>query len=425
MRISSSQQPQPEHATVTLNGTTFTVESTGIFVNNTTRAPRPAQTATPRPTTCRSPRRSPGRAWARPRRSRSRASSRRPTARSTRPTGPSRSPPPTPAAGRSPGIGLTGTGAGTFSGTTDSSGCAIFVDQPAGQLHADHVRLGAGLVDKDGNAPAAETGRASAAGDTNTVTLHLRPAAARSRSNFQTPELQRLDRRADQDSIDRLQHRDDHGEVVRDRRAAPRPASITATPLFPFTSADAFYAGACTDQRTRATRARAIASVTCPANGQRPRPDDPSCRRSTLTVKRNEPGSRESDQRRHGEGHRRPNAPISGNPVKRTLDRPTQLGPSSRQAEPGLPWSTYDVCASASVSRHERPRRPTVAVTDPDQPAPRSTIVRSPAPAPASESMPADERAYRPARDETRHDPGRAAGRDRRRDDRHLRPDDR
>ena len=31
-----------------------------------------------------------------------------------------------------PGIGLSGKGAGTFSGTTDSTGCANFADLPAG-----------------------------------------------------------------------------------------------------------------------------------------------------------------------------------------------------------------------------------------------------------------------------------------------------
>ena len=38
-----------------------------------------------------------------------------------------------------PGIGLSGTGAGTFSGTTDSEGCAVFANQTRRQLHADAI----------------------------------------------------------------------------------------------------------------------------------------------------------------------------------------------------------------------------------------------------------------------------------------------
>ncbi len=53
------------------------------------------------------------------------------------------------------GVGLSGSGAGTFTGTTDSTGCAYFTDLPSGSYTV--TPSGTGLVDKNGNAPKAES----------------------------------------------------------------------------------------------------------------------------------------------------------------------------------------------------------------------------------------------------------------------------
>ena len=53
------------------------------------------------------------------------------------------------------GVGLAGSGPGTFSGTTDSTGCAYFTDLPSGNYTV--TPSGSGLVDKNGNAPKAES----------------------------------------------------------------------------------------------------------------------------------------------------------------------------------------------------------------------------------------------------------------------------
>lgn len=50
-----------------------------------------------------------------------------------------------------PGVGLSGSGPGTFNGTTDASGCANFADLPAGNYTV--TPSAPGLVEKLGNAP--------------------------------------------------------------------------------------------------------------------------------------------------------------------------------------------------------------------------------------------------------------------------------
>ena len=53
------------------------------------------------------------------------------------------------------GVGLSATGAGSFSGTSDSTGCAYFTDLPSGEYKV--IPSGTGLVDTNGNAPKAES----------------------------------------------------------------------------------------------------------------------------------------------------------------------------------------------------------------------------------------------------------------------------
>ncbi|MGZ8666224.1 MAG: type IV pilus modification PilV family protein, partial [Solirubrobacterales bacterium] len=67
------------------------------------------------------------------------------------------------------GIGVSGSGAGSFNGSTDSTGCAVFPDQAAG-TYTLTTSGGTGLVDKDGNAPGPQT-ISVIAGTTNTVAL--------------------------------------------------------------------------------------------------------------------------------------------------------------------------------------------------------------------------------------------------------------
>src|SRR5262249_33668718 len=52
------------------------------------------------------------------------------------------------------GIGLSGSGKSTFSGSTDTEGCAVFSELPEGEYSL--LLSGTNLVDKDGNSPTAK-----------------------------------------------------------------------------------------------------------------------------------------------------------------------------------------------------------------------------------------------------------------------------
>ena len=140
--------------TVTLNGTPFTVESSGVFVNAKTGTPSCGQetssadyvkiTSTV--------------AW-------SSSGAHAPVTIQSIVTPPNGALDPTHgtltifvegANGEPmPGIGLSGSGAGTFSGSTDSEGCAMFPDQPSGNYTLTPAAVG--LVEKDGNTPGPQT----------------------------------------------------------------------------------------------------------------------------------------------------------------------------------------------------------------------------------------------------------------------------
>ncbi len=118
-------------------------------------------------------------------------------------------------------------------------------------------------------------------------------------------------------------------------------SSIAATPLFPFTSPDSFYAGACTtnDPGTGAAKA----SVNVPANGSTTA--SVQLPAFYLTVKNGSSAINGATV-----GIYRHQCENGGNSVKRTYT----TNSSGRLADPGLPWSTYDVCASAVVSSSTR-----------------------------------------------------------------------
>lgn len=247
------------------------------------------------------------------------------------------------------GIGLTGTGAGTFSGTTNSEGCAMFPDQPSGNYTLTPSGVAGGLVDVNGNTPGPTT-IGVVAGSTSTVQLlydqpgsiltkfttmyggKLVPAEADTALVFNTG----------------MTTAKDFGTV-----GTPKP-EITATPLFPFTSKDTVYAGSCEGDNpnpkseTNPPGAAAMASVLVPANGTANALIQlPALNLSVWSGKNSSnPGSKVAGAHVTVTDE---NCTISGKAVKRTLTT-TSEGALANLAnpkvpDPGLPWGTYEVCA--------------------------------------------------------------------------------
>ena len=140
-----------------------------------------------------------------------------------------------------PGVGISVSGAGSATGSTGPTGCVIFGNLPAGTYTVSVSGVAAGLVDRDGNAPGPVS--TSVVGEsTNTLVLQYDnpgsiPVTFRTRNYSNTL----VDSFADSVviyntglSVARV-----FGTV------GTQLATQTGTPMFPFTSDYAVYAGTC------------------------------------------------------------------------------------------------------------------------------------------------------------------------------------
>lgn len=162
------------------------------------------------------------------------------------------------------GIGISGTGAGGFSGQTNNNGCVIFGNLPAGNY--DLVAATGGLVNRDGEAATAQTASVIPFA-TNVVVLQydqpgsigldfttfingaLQPSSADSVVVFNTGMS---------------------GPKVYGTVGSPQ-ANMTISPLFPFSSPNAAYAGTCEGNNPNPTAQEpppaSQASLLVPAGG--------------------------------------------------------------------------------------------------------------------------------------------------------------
>lgn len=242
------------------------------------------------------------------------------------------------AAGPLSGVGLSGSGAGTFSGSTDAAGCAMFSDQASGNYTL--TPTAAGFVDKDGNPPAAQT-VSVVAGSTNTVVLQYdRPGTIP--VTFKTKVGAALVN-STSDSIVVFNTGLTTARVF-GTPGGSRVSSITGTSLFPFTSPYVVYAGACTGNNPNPSGAAnppgaaAIGTVTVPPGGSAPVSVQlPALNLTVWSGTSSSPGSKVTNARVTVKDD---NCSIAGNPVKRVYA--TNSG--GALADPGLPWSQYDIC---------------------------------------------------------------------------------
>lgn len=245
-----------------------------------------------------------------------------------------------------PGIGLTGTGAGSFSGTTNSEGCGQFADQPAGNYTLTPSGP-AGTVEKDGNPPAPQA-VSVVAGTTSTVALQLDQAGSVTIA-FKTKVGTKLVS-SSADSVVAFNTGMSSAKTF-GTPGGPREGSRQATPLFPFTSPDTLYAGACGGNNpnpsgeTAPPGAAAIANVLVPAGGSANATIQlPALNLTVWSGTSAAPGARV--EKAHVTVSDL-NCMVSGQPVKRVYSTDSNgalLNPISGKPDPGLPWSSYDVC---------------------------------------------------------------------------------
>lgn len=346
MRISSLNRLNQTYP-VTLDGTTFTVTSTGVFVNNTSQT----ASCTTGETSADYIRITSSVSW--------KALGKRPPVAMQSIVSPSNGSldpghgtltfSAINAAGLSlPGVGISGTGPGTFSGTTDAGGCANFADLPAGNYTV--TASASGLVDKEGKAPTTLSPSPGViASGTQTVVLQYdKPGALEVNFKYRVGSSSEF-KASSASSIQVFNSGLKEPFTFTAPGGTPAATVATTAKLFPFTSPYAVYAGTCSssnpnpESNPEAPGAAAVASVTVPPGATIAPLPAGTIQLPALNLLVKKDGS-----------------PLVGAEVKITnsggcsFSRKYTTTTGGVLADPGLPWGTYNVCAATTTGTIRR-----------------------------------------------------------------------
>lgn len=243
------------------------------------------------------------------------------------------------------GIGVSSvSGPGTFSGTT-LSGCKVFLEQTAG-LYKLRVSGGAsGVVDVDGSLLPYEKALTVNPQTTTTVDLLL-DSPGSVPINFIVNNYENKTQAANPGSV--LVY---NSGMTTAKKFTFTGSSKTFTGLFPFESADSFYPGTCTESAPTSGTI-GIVNVAVPVNG--------TASTQTLTM----PALLVNVQK---------NGSTSGANGAKVFVTTEECGGSTREyttstvstkegriSAPELPWGTYSVCAYIGISERVGTRTETV-----------------------------------------------------------------
>jgi Tfp pilus assembly protein PilV len=236
------------------------------------------------------------------------------------------------------GVGLSGAGAGTFSGETGPNGCAVFGNLPAGSYTL--TVADSSLVDKNGEAPKPQS-TSVVAESTNTLALQYdKPGNVTAK--FETW----LGGALVPSSADAVVTFNSGMKAARAFGTPGTPQEkVTATPLFPFTSSYSIYAGTCEGNNPslvngESTPSGVVAEALVSPGGSTPVTIQLPALHLTAWS---------------GTSSASPGTPVAGATVKVTDTKCEEGKPVVRTfttnaqgglPDPGLPYSSYDVCVS-------------------------------------------------------------------------------
>jgi type II secretory pathway pseudopilin PulG len=255
------------------------------------------------------------------------------------------------------GVSLTGSGTANFSGSSESTGCAIFADLPSGNYRV--VAEGKGLVTPEGTetwskeqvgAPASGTQqvqiRFDAPGRVAPTFVYLEP-----KTGLLTP--------APVDSMELYNSENEQKTITFGTpTTTPRLATLNDTRVFPFATKYLVYAGSCTsnnpDPENKGINAAALANVLVtggsvsspqmqipalnltvtsggnPVKGAKVILTDNTCKYNSTNVKRE----------------------YTTNKTGHIVNSSTELETETQAV--GLPIGTYSICASAKIGSETR-----------------------------------------------------------------------
>lgn len=245
-----------------------------------------------------------------------------------------------------PGVALSGAGAGTFSGTTDAGGCANFADLPAGKYTM--TPTAAGLVDKEGNAPAAQSVDVIPSGTQTVILQYDKPGALEVNFKYRVGSSSEF-KASSASSIQVFNSGMKEPFTFTAPGGVPAATVAATAKLFPFTSAYAVYAGSCASANPNPTSdpeapgAAAVASVTVPPGASIAPLPSGTIQLPALNLLVKKDGS-----------------PLVGAEVKITnsggcsFSRKYTTTTGGVLADPGLPWGAYNVCAATTTGTIRR-----------------------------------------------------------------------
>lgn len=262
-----------------------------------------------------------------------------------------------------PGVPVSGSGPGSFSGVTGETGCIIFANLPRGSYTV--TPTASGLVDQDGDA-AGPKPASVLAGATNTLVLQL-DQPGEIEVNFKTrvpgtttPQPSTVD------TVRAFNTGMTTGETF--GTLNDRVASMTLGPLFPFGSFDSVYAGTCDENVPDPTSPHSAIADVQVSPGTRAGPVTITVPAMDITV-------------RTGTSSTNQGSLMSGAKVVITdrdcpnTKRTTFTNSSGKLPDPGLPWSSYDLCVSGRVGFSNRMvTRTNITVKNPNTPTVVPTV---------------------------------------------------
>jgi hypothetical protein len=265
------------------------------------------------------------------------------------------------------GVGVSGSGPGSFSGTTGPTGCVIFGNLPAGNYSVTLSGVAAGLVDVDGNDPAPQT--TSVVGESTNTIVFQYDQPGEITANFTTKAYgTNAVVPSSADSMIAFNTGMTAAKAFPETPGA-RFSAITGDSLFPFSSDYAVYAGTCEGDNPNPNgldpppAPLAIASVLLPPNGA----EAATIQLPALHL-RVFRGSSTLSARADG-GQIKLTDTLCSNYVR------TYTGTSNgipldfiggQLPDPGLPYSDYSVCVDGISSGGTlRRRTTTVSLNDP------------------------------------------------------------
>jgi Tfp pilus assembly protein PilV len=241
------------------------------------------------------------------------------------------------------GVALTGSGPGSFSGTTGPTGCVLWRNVPVGNYTMSVGGVASSMVDKDGNAPTPQTVSVVDQA-TNTVNLMYDRPGSIQNITFRTRDYANTLVTSSADSV----IVGNTGMTLNKQFTPPggvRATSITTTStLFPFTSSYTVYAGTCASNNPPA--GPMLGNVTVPVGGAGSLVSPGYIQLPSLqvTVKNglsNVAGAKVTAKDTTGCNVTRTLTPTAGTNSSGQIP---QAPPSG--GDIGLPYGTYDVCAT-------------------------------------------------------------------------------